>query len=170
MLWMVSWWVCQFYLSGTIQEHDPGQPNAKMSVCLSICLNQRQESSVPKAEENGSHHLSQRKAQPDTIVAQVGPPFRPVSCGYSSKLCESQSLQHSPLFVELTEIHAKSTDGMKVQRDDARDSDHLHVCHVASCFALSIMKQTQLKEAGRLETMEGRFKEITTTKRYQAPK
>lgn len=169
MLWMVSWWVGLFCLSGTIQEHDPGQPNAKISVCLTICLNQRQESSVPKAEENVSHHLSQRRAQPGTIVAQVGPPFRSVSCGYSSKLCESQSLQRS-LFAERTDIHAKSTDGMKVQRHDARDSDQLHACHVASCFALSIMKQTQLKEAGRLETMEGRFKEITTTKRYQAPK
>lgn len=80
------------------------------------------------------------------------------------------NLSLSSVLAELTEMHSKSMDGMKVQRDDARYSDHLHVCHVAFCFALSIMKQTQLKEAGRLGTMEGRFKEIRTTKRYQPPK
>lgn len=54
--------------------------------------------------------------------------------------------------------------GTQVQRDDARYSGHLHACDVALCFALSVMKQTQLKEAGRSEATQGLFKEIKTRK------
>lgn len=85
-----------------------------LSVCLYVCmsLNQRQESSVPKAEESSFHLFSKRKAkQTWTVIAQDASPSRPVSHGYSSKLFESQSPQDSPLFAELTEIPAKSVDG-----------------------------------------------------------
>lgn len=66
--------------------------------------------------------------------------------GTAQKICDSVSL----LFVEVVEMLAKSTDGGWKNRGDVRCSDHLHVCHVAFCSTLRIMKQTELKAAGRL--------------------
>lgn len=98
--------------------------------------------------------------------SQDEPLCRPVSYGYSSKICDSVSL----LLVEVMEMLAKSTDGGLKNRVAVRCSDHLHVCHVAFGSTLRIMKQTQLKAEGRLESMEGQFKEMTAIRWHQQPK
>lgn len=65
---------------------------------------------------------------------------------------------------------AKSTDAGLKNGVAVRCSDRLRVCHVAFCSALRIMKQTQLKAAGRLESMEGQFKEMTAIQWHPQPK
>lgn len=101
-----------------------------------------------------------------TQSSQDEPLCRPVSYGYSSKICDSVSL----LFVEVMEMLAKSTDAGLKNEVAVRCSDRLHVCHVALCSALRIMKQTQLKAARRLESMERQFKEMTAIQWHPQPK